>query len=71
MRGIHTIERENTDGDRRIVRTIDTESLTQDVDRRAFVRAAAEAALQQPTVYRVRVFLDTGDMYRRLYTITV
>lgn len=71
MNDVYTIERENTGGDRRIVRTIDTDALPQIVDRISYVRDAAEEVLRAPGVHRVHVFLDSGVEYRRQYTLTV
>jgi hypothetical protein len=69
MRGIIIFDIERTTGDRRIGRTLDPEGLPSGTHIIGFARAMALEELAKPAVYKVRVFLDTGDRYRRLFSV--
>lgn len=67
-RGSVHIERENSDGDRRIVRTIDVEGLLAGVDRYEYIGAAMREVLADPdhAAYLVRALDDDGRTLRKI-----
>ena len=63
MQGVVYIERENSAGDRKIIRTIDVEGMSVTMgDPLEFVKCAVRDALVEPgsASYRVRAIHDSG-----------
>lgn len=64
MRGVYRIERENTDGDRAIVATIDIEGLPGRQDALSVATARADELLVESGAFKMRVIHDDGWNYR-------
>ena len=73
MRGVVYIERENTAGDRRIVRKLDVEGFSVTLgDPMEVIKVAVRDALAEPAVYRVRALHDyLDDKPRTIYSLSV
>ncbi len=62
MTGTVYIERENTDGDRRIVRTFDVEGMSGPIE--PIIHQALTDVLHDPATYIVRAFHESQGRYR-------
>ena len=72
MMGVVYIERENSDGDRKIVRTIDVEGLSvTEGDPMEIIKVAVRDAMVEPAAYAVRAIHDSGWNSRVIHSLTV